>query len=154
MRRLLPKIEGFGWIPGLKRTKWKKKWIRPTSTLAPYVNSPPKLKFSPTWAPLPNPKETKASLPKVQAFKFILQNAASKLRFFQTSTFNFYLLSPISALLLPTCSTSSFQKIVEKFQSYTKEVWLISKKKWVWRVDFERFFKEKQRKSVLLRKMG
>ena len=81
----------------------------------------------------------KASLSKVQALRFILQNAASKLHFFQTSIFKFYLLSPISALLLPTCSTSSFQKLVEKVQNYIKEVWLILKK-WVWRVDFERFF--------------
>ena len=72
----------------------------------------------PTWAPLPDPKEMKASLSKVQALKFILQNAASKLRFFQTSILKSYLLSPI----LPTCSTSSFQKLVEKVQNYIKEV--------------------------------
>ena len=80
----------------------------------------------------------KLAFQKVQAFKFILQNAASKLRLFQTSIFKFYLLSPISALLLSTCSTSSFQKLVEKVRYYIKEVWLIFKK-WVWRVDFERF---------------
>ena len=64
-------------------------------------------------------------------FKMQLQNCV-----FQTSIFKFYLLSPISALLLPTCSTSSFQKLVEKVQNCIKEVWLISKKG-VWRVDFE-----------------
>ena len=138
MRRLFRKIDGFGWIPGPKAYHMKK-WIRPTSTLAPYINSTSKSEVFPTWAPLPNPKEMKASLSKVQAFKFILQNAASKLRLFQTSIFKFYLLSPISALLLPTCSTSSFQKLVEKVRNYIKEVWLIFKK-WVWRVDFERFF--------------
>ena len=76
-------------------------------------------------------------------WKFILQNVASKCSFktafFQTSIFKFYLLSPISALLLPTCSTSSFQILVEKVQNYTKEVRLILKK-WVWGVDFEPFF--------------
>ena len=101
-----------------------KKWIHPTSTVAPYKFTSKSEDF-PTWAPLPNPKEMKASLSKVQAFKFILQNAASKLRLFQTSIFKFYLLSPISALLLPTCSTSSFQKLVEKVQNYIKEFWLI-----------------------------
>ena len=48
----------------------------------------------------------KASLPKFQALKFIVQIAASKLRFFQTS---------------------SFQKLVEKIQIYIKEFWLILK---------------------------
>ena len=115
------------------------------------LNFTSKSEVFPTWAPLPNPKEMKASLWKVQAFKFILQNAASKLRLFQTSIFKFYLLSPISALLLPTCSTSSFQKLVEKVRNYIKEVWLIFKK-WVWRVDFERFFFWK--KNVLPRKMS
>ena len=42
----------------------------------------------PTWAPLPTPKEMKASLLKVQAFKFILQNAASKLRFSKLQSSN------------------------------------------------------------------
>jgi hypothetical protein len=95
------------------------------------------------------PKKWKLAFQKVQAFKFILQNAASKLRLFQTSIFKFYLLSPISALLLPTCSTSSFQKLVEKVRNYIKEVWLIFKK-WVWRVDFERFFLEKKKKVFCL----
>ena len=80
----------------------------------------------PTWAPLPNPKEMKASLSKVKALKFILQNAASTV-LFQTSIFKFYLLSPISALFLPTYSTSSFLKLVEKVQNYIKEFWLILK---------------------------
>ena len=82
------------------------------------INSTSKSEVFPTWAPLPNPKEMKAILSKVQASKFILQNGASKLRFFQTSILKFYLLSPISALLLPTCSSSSFQKLVEEVQNY------------------------------------
>ena len=127
---------------GLKRTKWKIEYAQ-RRRLRRKINSTSKSEVFPTWAPLPNPKEMKASLSKVQAFKFILQNAASKLRLFQTSIFKFYLLSPISALLLPTCSTSSFQKLVEKVRNYIKEVWLIFKK-WVWRVDFERFFFEKK----------
>ena len=134
----------------LKRTKWKIEYAQ-RRRLRRKINSTSKSEVFPTWAPLPNPKEMKASLSKVQAFKFILQNAASKLRLFQTSIFKFYLLSPISALLLPTCSTSSFQKLVEKVRNYIKEVWLIFKK-WVWRVDFERCFFWK--KSVLPRKMS
>ena len=151
MRCLLRKIEGLGRIPGPEAYQMKKLNTPNVDACAVEINSTSKSEVFPTWAPLPNPKEMKASLSKVQAFKFILQNAASKLRLFQTSIFKFYLLSPISALLLPTCSTSSFQKLVEKVRNYIKEVWLIFKK-WVWRVDFERFFFEK--KSVLPRKMS
>ena len=42
----------------------------------------------PTSVPLPNPKEIKASLSKVQALKFIIQNAASKLRFSKLQSSN------------------------------------------------------------------
>ena len=70
---------------GLKRTKWKDEYAQ-TSTLVPYINSTSKSEVFPTWAPLPNHKEMKASLSKLQALTFILPNAASKLRFFfQTS---------------------------------------------------------------------
>ena len=151
MRRLLRKIEGLGGIPGPEAYQMKKLNTPNVDACAVEINSTSKSEVFPTWAPLPNPKEMKASLSKVQAFKFILQNAASKLRLFQTSIFKFYLLSPISALLLPTCSTSSFQKLVEKVRNYIKEVCLIFKK-WVWRVDFEHFFFGK--KSVLPRKMS
>ena len=51
--------------------------IRPTSTLAPYKFTSKKGEVFTTWAPLPNPK-IKTSLSKVQALKFILQVAASK----------------------------------------------------------------------------
>ena len=154
MRRLLPKDRGvWAGSQGLKRTKWKIEYAQ-RRRLRRKISSTSKSEVFPTWAPLPNPKEMKASLSKVQAFKFILQNAASKLRLFQTSIFKFYLLSPISALLLPTCSASSFQKLVEKVRNYIKEVWLIFKK-WVWRVDFERFsFFFNKQKSVLPRKMS
>ena len=77
---LLPKIEGFGGIP-CSGAYQIKKWIRPTSTLAPYKLTS-KSEVFPTWAPLSKPKEMKASLSKVQAFKFILQIGASKLHFF------------------------------------------------------------------------
>ena len=54
----------------------------------PRAWSVPKVKLFPTWAPLPIPKEMKASLSEVQAFKFILQNAASKLHFFKLQASN------------------------------------------------------------------
>ena len=79
------------------------------------------MKFSRLERLYKKPKEMKASLSKVQAFKFILQNADSKLRLFQTSIFKFYLLSPISALLLPTCSTSRFQNLGIFF--FSEGVW-------------------------------
>ena len=149
MRRLLPKDRGFGRDPRAWSVPNEKIEYAQRRRLRRKINSTSKSEVFPTWAPLPNPKEMKASLSKVQAFKFILQNAASKLRLFQTSIFKFYLLSPISALLLPTCSTSSFQKLVEKVRNYIKEVWLIFKK-WVWRVDFERFFFWKKKEVFCL----
>ena len=68
----------------------------------------------------PTPK-IKASLPKVQALKSILQIAASKLPFSPTSIFKFYLLSPISILSSPICSISSYKKLVEKAQKGDKK---------------------------------
>ena len=68
-------IEGFGGIPGPEA--YQIKMIRPTSTLAPYKFTSKKGEVFTTWAPLPNPK-IKTSLSKVQALKFILQVAASK----------------------------------------------------------------------------
>ena len=111
------------------------------------------MKFSRLERLYQTPKKWKLAFQKVQAFKFILQNTASKLRLFQTSIFKFYLLSTISALLLPTCSTSSFQKLVEKVRNYIKEVWLIFKK-WVWRVDFERLFLVKWVKTNAFSSIG
>ena len=152
MLRLLPNIEGFGGIPGPEAYQ-NKKWIRPTSTLAPYKFTSKKEKFSWLERLYQTPKEMKASLSKSTSFQIHSSKCSFKTAFFQTSIFKFYLLSPISALLLPTCSTSSFQKLVEKVRNYIKEVWLIFKK-WFWLVDFERFFFfKKQKKSVLSRKM-
>ena len=79
------------------------------------------MKFSRLERLYQTPKKWKLAFQKVQAFKFILQNAALKLPFFQTSIFKFYLLSPMSASLLPTCSTSSFQKLVEKSKIICKK---------------------------------
>ena len=67
-----------------------------------------------------------------------------KTAFFQTSIFQFCLLSPISALLLPTCSISSFQKLVEKVRKYIKEVWLILKKTMSLARWFSAFFVKKK----------
>ena len=72
---------------GLKRTKWKNEYAQ-RRRLRRKINSTSKSEVFPTWAPLPNPKEMKASLSKVQAFKFILQNAASKLRFSKLQSSN------------------------------------------------------------------
>ena len=130
MLRLLPKIEGFGGIPGPEVYQIKKEYTQRRRLCRNKFNSKSEV-FS-TWPPLPTPKEIKASLSKVQAFKFILQNTASKLRFFQSSIFKFYLRSPISALLLLTCSTSSFQKLVKKVQNYTKEFCFIFTNRMWW----------------------
>ena len=97
------------------------------------INSLPKVNSSQLERLCQTPKKWKLAFQKYKHsnsfFKLQLQNCV-----FQTSIFKFYLLSPISALLLPTCS------IVEKVQNYINNFWLILKK-WVWRADFERFTK-------------
>ena len=93
--------------------------IHPTSTVAPYKFTS-KSEVFPTWASLPTSKEIRGSLPKVRILKFILQIAASNCVFQTSSIFKSYVVSPISALLWPTCSTSSFQKTCWKSQNLYK----------------------------------
>ena len=133
---------------GLKHTKWKIEYAQ-RRRLRRKIKSTSKSEVSPTWAPLPNRKEMKSSPSKSTSFQIHSSRCIFTTAFLQTSIFKCYLLSPISGLLLPTCSTSSFQKLVEKMRNYMKEVWLVLKK-WVSRIDFEHFF---LRKSVLSRKM-
>ena len=126
MRHLLRKIEGLGGIPGPEAYQIKKIEYAQRRRLRREINSTSKSEVFPTWAPLPNPK-IKASLQKL-SFKNHHSNCRFKTACFQTSIFKFYLLITISTLLLPTCSTLSFQKLVEKVQNY-KEFGLILKKK-------------------------
>ena len=142
------KDRGVSWDPRAWSVPNEKIEYAQRRRLRRKISSTSKSEVFTTWALLPNPKEMKASLSKSTSFQIHSSKCNFKTAFFQTSIFKFYLLSPISALLLPTCSTSSFQKLVEKVRNYIKEVWLIFKK-WVWRVDFERFFL-----SVLPRKMS
>ena len=74
MRRLFPKIEGFGGIPGSEAYQMKIESAQRRRLRRKNFTS--KSEVFPTWAPPPNPKEMKASLSKVQTLKFILQNAA------------------------------------------------------------------------------
>ena len=104
-----------------------KKWKIPKSTLAPY-KSTSKSEVFPTWAPLTNSRAIKASLPKAQALKFILQNCSFQNALFPN--FNLQILSSKSNLrsfFLQTCSTSSFQKLVEKVSNHMNEYCLILK---------------------------
>ena len=122
MLRLLPNIECFGGIPGPEAYQIKKQYAERWRFHRNKFTS--KSEVFPTWAPLPNPNK----MIKLAFQKYKLSNSFIKLQlqnwetvFFQTSIFKFYLLSPISALLLPTCSTSRFQKLVEKnFDSFWK----------------------------------
>ena len=86
MLRLLPKIEGFGGIPGSEAYQIKNEYAQ-RRRLRRKINSTSKSEVSSTWAPLPHPKEMKASLSKVQAFKLILPNA-SKLSFSNLQSLN------------------------------------------------------------------
>ena len=97
----------------LKRTKWKNEYAQ-SRRLRREINSSSKSEVFPTWVPLPNPKEIRASPSKSTSFQIHSSKCSFKTAFFQTSIFKFYLLSPISALLLPTRSTLSFHKLVEK----------------------------------------
>ena len=78
MLRLLPKIEWFGGISGPEACQIKMN--TPNVDACAVINSTSKSDVFSSWAPLPNPKRMKTSLSKAQALKFILQNAASKLR--------------------------------------------------------------------------
>ena len=93
----------------------------PNVDVCDVINSLPKVKFSRLERLYQPPKKLKASLSKVASFKIHSSKGSFKTEFFQTSIFKFYLLSSIAALLLPTCSTSSFQKLVEKVQNYIKK---------------------------------
>ena len=75
MLRLLPNIEGFGGIPGPEAYQIKNEYAQRRRLRR--INSLPKVKFSRLERLYQTPK-IKASLSKVQALKFILQNAASK----------------------------------------------------------------------------
>ena len=86
MLRLLPKIEAFGGIIGPEAYQIKYEYAQRQRLRRNKFFS--KSEVFPTWAPLPNPKEMKASLSKVQAFKIILQIAASKLRFSKLQSSN------------------------------------------------------------------
>ena len=76
MLRLLPNIEGFGGIPGPEAYQIKNEYAQRRRLRR--INSLPKVKFSRLERLYQTPK-IKASLSKVQALKFILQIAASKL---------------------------------------------------------------------------
>ena len=77
MLYLLPKIEEVGGIPGPEAYQMKK-WIHPTSTLAPYINSLPKVKFSRFERLYQTPKKWKPAFQKCKLsnsfFKMQLQN--------------------------------------------------------------------------------
>ena len=113
--RLLLKIEGSVGIPGLDAYQTRNEDAQRRRLRRNKFTS--NSEVFPTWAPLPNNKEMKSSLLKVQVFKFILQNTASKLRFSKLQSSNSIYLSPIHTLLWPTCPTSSFHKFVEKVQN-------------------------------------
>ena len=69
-------------------------------------------------SPSTEPQRNESQPFKSTSFQIHSSKCSFKTAFFQTSIFKFYLLSPISALLLPPCSTSSFQKLVEKVQTH------------------------------------
>ena len=76
MLRLLPKIEDFGGIPGPEPYQIKNEYAQRRRLRR--INSLPKRGSFHDLSASTKPKNEKASLSKVQALKFILQNAASK----------------------------------------------------------------------------
>ena len=143
---------GFWWDP----RAWSvpnKKWIRPTSTLAPYKFTS-KSEVFPTRAPLPNPK-IKTSLSKVQALKFILQIAASKLENCVFPNSNLQILSSKSNLrssfanLFNFKFSKTFWKSPKLYKGILAHFEKMSLARWFWAFFF--FWKKK---GVLPRKMG
>ena len=98
---------------GLKRTKWKIAYAQRRRLRRNKFHFQ-KWSFHDLSASTNPPKKMKASLSKSSSFQIHSSKCSFKTAFYQTSIFKFYLLSTISDLLLPTCSTSSFQKLVEK----------------------------------------
>ena len=87
MSRLLPKIEGFGGIPGPEAYQIKMNTPN-ADACAVYKFHFQKWSFPRLERLCQPPKKIKASLSKVQAFKFILYNAASKVRFSKLQSSN------------------------------------------------------------------
>ena len=132
------------------------KWIRPTSTLAPYINSTSKSEVFPTWAPLPNPKEMKA----IDFQKYKLSNSFFKMQLQNCvfPNFNLQILSSKSNLrssftnlfnfkFSKTCwkSPKLYKRSLTNFQK-------MSLARWFWAFFF--FSKKREKRSVLPRKMS
>ena len=86
MRRLLPKIEGFSGIPVPEAYQIKNEYAQRRRLRRNKFTS--KSEFSRFERLYQTPKKWKLSFQKVQALKFILQNAASKLRFSKLQSSN------------------------------------------------------------------
>ena len=151
MPRLLPKPR-VGGIPGPEA--YQIKMIRPTSTLAPYKFTSKKGEVFTTWAPLPNPK-IKRSLSKVQALKFILQVAASKVGNCVFPNSNLQILSSKSNLRSSFANLFNFKfsKTCWKSPKLNKGILAhfekMSLARWFWA-----FFFFLKKKGVLPRKIG
>ena len=96
MRRLLRKIEGLGGIPGPEAHQMKKLNTPNVDACAVEINSTSKSEVFPTWAPLPNPKEMKASLSKSTSFQIHSSKCSFKTAF--VPNFNLQILSSKSNL--------------------------------------------------------
>ena len=94
MLRLLPISRVLVGSQGLKRTKIKNEYAQRRRLRR--INSLPKRRSFHDLSASTKPQKIKASLSKVQALKFILQIAASKLEncVFRIPIFKFYFLSP------------------------------------------------------------
>ena len=127
--------------------------IHPMSMLATYKFTS-KIEVFPTWATLPNPKNDKASLSKVQALKFILQVAASKVGNCVFPNSNLQILSSKSNLRSSFANLFNFKfsKTCWKSPKLNKGILAhfekMSLARWFWAFFF--FWK----KGVLPRKMG
>ena len=108
MLRLLPNIEGFGGIPGPEAYQIKNEYAQRRRLRR--INSLPKVKFSRLERIYQTQKKNdKASLSKVQALKFILQIAASKLENCVFPNFNLQILSSKSKSTLFFCQLVQLQ---------------------------------------------
>ena len=153
MLRLLPISRVLVGSQGLKRTKIKNEYAQ-RRRLRRINSLPKKGEVFTTWAPLPNPK-IKTSLSKVQALKFILQVAASKVGNCVFPNSNLQILSSKSNLRSSFANLFNFKfsKTCWKSPKLNKGILAhfekMSLARWFWA-----FFFFLKKKGVLPRKMS
>ena len=148
MFRLLPGIRGFGGIPGPEAYQIKNEYAQ-RRRLRRKINSTSKSEVFPTWAPLPNPKEMKASLSKSTSFQIHSSKCSFKTAF--VPNFNLQILSSKSNLRSSFTNLFNFKfsktcwKSPKLYKRSLTHFQKMSLARWFWAL---------KKRSVLPRKMS